>query len=543
MTPTPEPLHRLDVKLDALITLVAKSLYSDELTCIRELLANAMDALSKREHHATQPHPADGLRCEIWFDDHDRTLVVRDNGVGLTEVEMRDFLTSIGRSGTRQMREQLADPVLTRKLIGNFGIGILSAFIVGSKIQVHSRAVGSNIDDGRLFLCTANGEYEIKPSPREHIGTTVRVSVQKNEHVKLLREELGARTRAYAMLLPYPVEGQRGLPVYNIRSDQVPWRSHADARTFLMQHLRLPEPLLFFQIHREDLQLGGLIWVPADSSFVNTNGGADLYVKGMLVRQGAVGILPDKAVFLAAAIECHSLEPTASREDVKRDFAFDRFRAEVEQQVLAGLCGLATRPGELQQILLTHGRELKGLLMSETGLRPLTVAGRQTCLFDELARHIPFRRPQDTSPVITLADYEENVRRLVAAPKGGDGAARPAALAPEEVDRIYYTSTNSSTSIQIQSVLVQRGIQVLVLDEKRPDGQPSIDFLLVKRYAERARKELKAAEERADLFPRLEGDMYRRIEELFDRIAGPSAKESTIFPPGVRAFRFQASIF
>lgn len=531
MTQPSRSTGRLEVKLDSLIHMVARSLYSDELVCIRELLANAMDALTKRAQKQPDLMAQPGrLRCQIHFDDLDNELVVQDDGIGLSGQEMHDFLTVVGRSGTGEYREQFRDAAIARRLIGQFGIGVLSAFIVGRRLEVVSRQAGAAATDGHKFSCSQDGGYTIESFEVKTAGTTVRVEVSNPEVARKLRAELEERIRAYSLLLPFPVVGFNGIPVYNVDASRVPWRSDEAARRVdeFLRELRVPPPLYQFLVRDKNTGVGGLVFVPADASFLNAQAAADLYVRGMLVRKDAVGVLPPKAVFLTALLECDSLEPTASREDVRKDAAYVAFRSEVETQILVSLCALRNELGILGRVLAAHAREFKTFLLSEVATREVFVNGQPTTLFDELAPVVPLLRPGDAHPSVTLTDYE------LQAANRDDLSQR---------DKIYYTSSNSSTSVQIQSVLVQRGITVLVLDEPRENTPPPLDYLIVSRYAERNTKKLVAAEERDDLFAAVEGDVWRLIVELFEDIAGAPAGGAAILPPGVKSLHFRATSF
>jgi molecular chaperone HtpG len=492
----------LTVELDSLISLVAKSLYSDPLTCVRELLANAMDALTRKRHekNAGRLKKDDGkYECYIHYDTTSSKLVVRDTGYGLDIDEMRNVLTKIGASGTRALKEGgSGDQELLRNLIGQFGIGILSSWVLSKRITVTSKRPGAA--HGAVFECDDNGKYSIKEAVVTFEGTQVELHVEKREHHKLLVEELEARIKLYGLLLPFPILDNFRAKQYNTTTK--PWEGHHDSRaleTLLVERYGIKKPLYTFAIGPgSGLNMGGIVYVPDDPAFLNPNTAADLYVRGMLVRRQAQQILPPGALFLDAIVECGNLVPIMSREDVLKDTVFSQFKAELHRQTLQGLAALGDPEwgSVLDAIVRMHGKQLKNLLHHDQST--FDCAGkRQTTLFSCLAPSLKFPISGAASS-LSLSQYVENL------------AAR---ADPKERDKIYYSAdTRSPTSFQIDRVMSEKELIVLLLSDP---GEQSFDKRLLTQFAAEKKLQLVPAESRADIFEPLRDPKWQPLEHLF----------------------------
>lgn len=185
-----------------LIELLAKNLYPQEDMFIRELVQNAHDAIVKR--HAFEAAPAG--RIDITADREARTVVFRDNGAGLTEAEITDYLATIGRSGTGELRQQLEqrDRDRAQSLIGQFGIGILSAFVAAERLEVETFSV-SDDQSGLRWSVSGGPQYELAPIPRQEVGTLVTLHIKPTFLRMTNPDTLREAVRRYADFLPFPI--------------------------------------------------------------------------------------------------------------------------------------------------------------------------------------------------------------------------------------------------------------------------------------------------------------------------------------------------
>ncbi len=506
---------QMKVQLQSMLTLLAQSLYSRPDVCLRELLANAVDALHKREYAARSPMeyareqnlkaaaaeqklpadwtppPARELCVKVWTDGCG-VLTMEDNGCGLTADEIVEHLTNIGVSGTKLLREGVRDTELTRKLIGQFGIGFLSCFKAADKVDVITRSIRYPHGTGHKFTCQGNGTYDLKDQEfdSDFVGTRIRLHLSNKE--KELRQlfegdSLAERIRLYGDLLPFPVYDQIGK---KLTYQTPPWESGGDDAAYIRHRYQWDPPLLTIPIRPgPSVLMGGVVFIPSQRGYLNRYGAVDLYVKRMLVRQECPRILPEVFTMLAGVVECPELTMVASREDVLRSGPFDKFQKELTDQVVAGLAGMRDMPDTMRRVMATYGVEFKGAML------------KHAPLFDALVEHIPFQNAGQGRS--TLREYMATARRREA---------------DAERERIYYSQTlvGGIARFQVNQVMKEKKLEVLEAVEDLP-GQ-SMDRLLLEKYAKQHKLELALAEEQDDLFKEVEGKEWDDLKLVFSEV-------------------------
>jgi molecular chaperone HtpG len=169
--------HRFSLHLPGLLKVLAEHLYSSKKVGIRELLQNAHDSCVRRRIEEADLH--DRPRIDLAIDPPRRTLVIRDNGCGLTEEEIGSYLATIGRGYTRELRERLAlsSPQEASELIGQFGLGFLSAFLLAGEVTVVTRSYQGG--PALRWHCGGDEYYEMAPAGEDvEVGTTVELRVK-----------------------------------------------------------------------------------------------------------------------------------------------------------------------------------------------------------------------------------------------------------------------------------------------------------------------------------------------------------------------------
>ncbi len=197
--------HDIKFEIEGLISLLAQNLYADPDVFLREMIQNAHDSILKRAALAQPPgsfRPSDG-RIEI-VPLAPRSLRITDNGAGLHESEIHDFLSTVGKSGTRDLKEKLrtSDRATAVELIGQFGIGLLSAFVVAERVEITTRPEG-----GPAMRWSSKGgkHYELEPAERAGTGTDVTLHLQPQSTRYLDPERLRGIVRRYADFIGIPI--------------------------------------------------------------------------------------------------------------------------------------------------------------------------------------------------------------------------------------------------------------------------------------------------------------------------------------------------
>ncbi len=196
--------HEFQIYLPGLLKVLAESLYSTKKVAIRELIQNAHDSCVRRRVETKQATYKP--RIDVTIDESNRTVTITDNGSGLTEEDVRTYLATIGRSYTRQLGENLSifNPDEASQLIGQFGMGFLSAFLVASEVVLttHSYKEGSSTLQWR-----SNGDvhYELNEVDDVPIGTSVELHIKANASFMLNEGILSETIGQYSDFLPIPV--------------------------------------------------------------------------------------------------------------------------------------------------------------------------------------------------------------------------------------------------------------------------------------------------------------------------------------------------
>ncbi len=197
----PVTRHKVKIDLPGLIHLLAKSLYAESDVFIREMIQNAHDSIQRRIEAQGDKAPAGVIR--ISADHAAGTLTFTDNGCGLTESEIHDYLATIGRSGTDEFRKQLlaGGRHMDVTVIGRFGIGLLSAFVAARRVVVETKSI---MTDSPPYRWTSEGqsEYDLEPGTRAEPGTSVILHITDDYRDTLDEGQLDRAVKKYADFIP-----------------------------------------------------------------------------------------------------------------------------------------------------------------------------------------------------------------------------------------------------------------------------------------------------------------------------------------------------
>ena len=363
--------QRFNLHLPGLLKVLAEHLYSTKKVGVRELIQNSHDSCVRRKIEEGNPHYRP--RIDLSVDGPRRTLVIRDNGCGLTEQEIVDYLSTIGRGYTRELRERLslASAAEATELIGQFGLGFLSAFLLASEVTLTTRSFQGG---GALRWHSAGDEhYDIQPGERDEIGTTVELHVKPAAAFILQERNLEEAVRTYADFLPIPIHVQGDREPANLMSQ--PWESPAPEeamREYVTRAFHGSEPLWTLPLHDDKVALAhgdfvtvplqGFLFVPPGSvASVREYGDLRVFIRRMFICERERDLLPPWARFVRGVIDSPMLQPTASREGLHQDENFESVRQALEQQLSAGLRDLAKDdPQTWKQLVRGHSDVMVG---------------------------------------------------------------------------------------------------------------------------------------------------------------------------------------
>ncbi|MFC5032640.1 HSP90 family protein [Streptomyces sp. DSM 41987] len=349
--------HTFQVDLRGLVDLLSHHLYSSPKVYLRELLQNAVDAITARR--AEQPDAPARVRLYAG----EGRLRVEDSGIGLTESDVHTLLATIGRSSKRDGLESAR-----AEFLGQFGIGLLACFVVAGEIRVVSRSARTPDAPPVEWTARDDGSYTVRTLPsdaRTEPGTTVYLSARPGAAEWLEPARVIALARDFGSLLPYDVrvgdEPVTDLPAVWER----PHSSPAARRIALARHCH--EQFGFNPLDAIDLDVPlagvrGVAYVLPEAVSPARRAGHRVHLKGMLLTERADDLLPDWAFFVRCVIDTDSLRPTASRESLYADETLAAVRDALGGRIREWLTALAAGdPEQLGQFLSVHHLGVKSL--------------------------------------------------------------------------------------------------------------------------------------------------------------------------------------
>ncbi len=365
-----EGIFKTEVDLSGLMKVLGDNLYSTPNVALRELIQNGHDSCTRRRLEDQAP-PAP--RLSVRPDLSAGTLAIEDNGAGLTRDEIQRYLACVGSGYTRTLR----DAGRGDDLIGYFGLGFLSAYVVSERTQVHTASYQAP-DDPWLFE-SRNGEtYTLRQGAPRPVGTTVTLHLKPAFRQLADPEVVLALLRRYACLLPLPITCQGT----TVNDEPPPWRLRDDdplarQRTFAFAQRFEPhwEPLFTLPIPPANAPadphgLQGVLWVQGGASYGTLdNRRVWVFVRGMLVSDDERDLLPRWAGFCGAVIACDALTPTASRESIQKDATYKHVQAAIHRALNDGFAAVAARQrAAWERFTLRHNEALRGAAVADPDL-------------------------------------------------------------------------------------------------------------------------------------------------------------------------------
>ena len=376
--------HGFQTEVRKLLDLMIHSLYSNKEIFLRELISNASDAADKLRFEALSDdglYEGDGdLKVRVSFDSDVRTISVRDNGVGMTREEIAGQLGTIARSGTRQFFESLTgDSAQDTQLIGQFGVGFYSSFIVADHVTVTSRRAGRPVAEGVRWESSGEGEFTVETIDVEPRGTEVVLHLRDGEDEFLDRYRLRSIVHKYSDHVSIPIlmpgEGKdedEDKDEETINTATALWtRSKSelgdDDYKGFYKHVAhdFDDPLAWVHSRVEgNLEYSILLFIPARVPFDlwdrNVRRGVKLYVRRVFIMDDAEHLMPAYLRFVRGVIDSADLPLNISREILQESRQIQSIRTGSVKRVLDLLDGIAKDDPDKYATFWEHfGRVLK----------------------------------------------------------------------------------------------------------------------------------------------------------------------------------------
>lgn len=446
-----------------LLHLMIHSLYSNKEIFLRELISNASDAADKLRFRAlSNPELFEGdgeLRVRLSFDKEKRTLTLSDNGIGMNRDEVIDNLGTIAKSGTKAFLESIgSDQAKDSQLIGQFGVGFYSAFIVADKVTVRTRAAGAPADTGVFWESAGEGDYTIADITKDERGTEITLHLREGEDEYLDDWRLRSVISKYSDHIALPVEIQ----VKNEEDGTVTWEKINKAQALwtrgkaeisddeykaFYKHIAhdFTDPLSWSHNRVEGKQeYTSLLYIPAQAPWDMWNRdhkhGLKLYVQRVFIMDEAEQFMPNYLRFVRGLIDSNDLPLNVSREILQDSRITQNLRSALTKRVLQMLEKLAKDDAEkYQQFWQQFGMALKEGPAEDSSNK------------ETIAKLLRFASTHTDSSAQTVS-LEDYVSRMA-----------------EGQEKIYYITADSYAAAKSSPHLElfrKKGIEVLLLSDR-----------------------------------------------------------------------------
>ncbi|MBG2855817.1 molecular chaperone HtpG [Proteus mirabilis] len=446
-----------------LLQLMIHSLYSNKEIFLRELISNASDAADKLRFRALSDaalYENEGeLHVRIATDKEKRTLTISDNGIGMTRDEVIDNLGTIAKSGTKAFLESIGqDQAKDSQLIGQFGVGFYSAFIVADKVTVRTRVAGQPADKGVFWESQGEGDYTVADIEKADRGTEITLHLREGEDEYLDDWRLRSIISKYSDHISLPVE----IETKNEEDGTVTWEKINKAQALwtrnkseisddeykeFYKHLShdFADPLCWAHNRVEGKQeYTSLLYVPSKAPWDLWNRehqhGLKLYVQRVFIMDEAEQFMPNYLRFIRGLVDSNDLPLNVSREILQDSSVTRNLRSALTKRALQMLQKLADNNPEEYQ---TFWKEF-GLVLKEG-------PAEDHANIEAIAKLLRFASTHNDSDAqtVSLADY---VSRMV-----------------EGQDKIYYITADSYAAAKNSPHLElfrKKGIEVLLLSDR-----------------------------------------------------------------------------
>ena len=484
--------HSFQAEVAQLLHLVTHSLYSNPDIFMRELISNASDASDKLRFEAlAQPDLYEGqadLQVRVSFDKAAKTITITDNGIGMSAAEAIEHLGTIAKSGTKDFMGRLTgDQKADAQLIGQFGVGFYSGFIVADKITVESRRAGLPASEGVRWVSGGTGDFSTEAITRAERGTSITLHLREDQLDYLNGYKLKSIISQYSDHISLPIlmpkeewkEGENDKPGEMVRTDEWEQVNEANALWSRTKKDITPEQYKAFyqQISHDysdplawshnkvegNTEYTQLLYIPAKAPFDlyqrDSKRGLKLYIRRVFIMDDAEALLPQYLRFVKGVVDASDLPLNVSREILQESRDVKAIREGNTRRVLAMLEDMAKKQGEAADAAATSSDDTRDAQESPTpdyakfyaefGAVLKEGLGEDHANTERIAKLLRFASTTTDSTSVSLADYKARMK--------------------EGQEAIYYITADTlaaaKSSPQLE-VFRKKGIEVLLMADR-----------------------------------------------------------------------------
>jgi molecular chaperone HtpG len=506
--------REFQTEVSQLLQLIIHSLYSHPEIFLRELISNSSDALDKLRHltltddayKTLEFHP----RIDLTLDEEKKTLTIADTGIGMNEEDLVSHLGTIARSGTKNFLSQLSgDAKKDSNLIGQFGVGFYSAFMVADTIEVISRKAGE--EQAWRWISDGKTGFDIQPAERDAAGTTILLHFNTEGEQYANGWRLQEVVKKYSNHIAFPIfltydksdwnaekkEMEKTRVTEQVNAASALWRRSKSELTdddykelYKSVSGDSNDPLFWFHTKAEgSLEYTTLFYIPSkaplDLYHADYRVGVKLYVKRVFIMDDAKELLPQYLRFVRGIIDSEDLPLNVSREILQQNRVLTSIRTASVKKILSELKNIAeNQPEKYLEFIKEYNRPLKEGLHGD-------YANRETLL--DLVRF----KSTKVEGLTSLADVKSRMKT--------------------DQKSIYYITGGSESLLRnspLLEIYKKRDVEVLILDDEIDE----IVFSGVDKYGEIDLKSVNKASTSEDLKDESEPDQAEALKPLIDKL-------------------------
>jgi molecular chaperone HtpG len=499
--------HKFQTEVNQLLHLIVHSLYSHKEIFLRELISNASDALDRLKYLTLSDERFKDFqfdpRIDIYFNREESTFTVSDTGIGMNEQDLVENLGTIAGSGTRKFLEQLTgDKKKDANLIGQFGVGFYSSFMVAERIEVTSMKAGEE----KAFKWTSDGrgEYQVEESIMDKAGTTVTLFLNESGKEYANRWAIESITKKYSNHIPFPIflhyedsrfegEGDKREEIKEQRVEKINeasamWKrskselKDEDYNEFYktISH-ESEEPLLYIHTQAEGkLEYTTLFYIPKkapfDLYFSNFRPGVKLYVKRVFITDEEKELMPLYLRFVRGIIDSEDLPLNVSREILQKNRILTKIKSDSVKRLLSEFKRLSEDKGKYEEFYREFGRPLKEGLYQDLENREILldlVRFKSTKVegYTGLSDYKDRMKPDQKAIYYITGEREEHLRDSPLIEMYNDRDVE-VLIMDDEMDEVIIPSIGRYKDIELKSVNRSDAAEELKTDEdKREESE------------------------------------------------------------------------
>ncbi|KAJ2805298.1 hypothetical protein H4R20_002149, partial [Coemansia guatemalensis] len=324
----PAEKHEFKAETKKLLHIVAHSLYSQREVFVRELISNASDALEKLRQLQTTSAEAGSdkpLEINITLDSEHKTITFFDSGIGMTADELKENLGTIARSGSKAFIEKMQSSAETtnaaNSIVGQFGVGFYSAFMVGDKITVYTRSAKPG-SKGYCWVSDGLGSYTLSKADNVAVGTKIVINVKEDSKEFLDKEKLSEIIKKYSNFVGFPitVDGEKVNTIEALWTKDKSEITEEDHKNFYRFISHSWDDPMYSLVYKADapLSIRSILYTPSKNpeamGFERIKPGVSLYSRKVLIMSNAESLLPEWLRFVKGVVDSEDLPLNLSRE-------------------------------------------------------------------------------------------------------------------------------------------------------------------------------------------------------------------------------------